>query len=67
MWGRRRNGLTDNFTLAVYMQFLVAADILGNLLRPSPPQQPAQYEYLAGEQVGSLWLVADPDAGLAWH
>jgi hypothetical protein len=25
--GRRRNGLTDNFTLAVYMQFLVAADI----------------------------------------
>ena len=26
MWGRRRNGLTDNFTLAVYMQFLVAAD-----------------------------------------
>ena len=28
MWGRRRNGLTNNFTLAVYMQFLVAADIL---------------------------------------
>jgi hypothetical protein len=27
MWGRRRNGLTANFTLAVYMQFLVAADI----------------------------------------
>jgi hypothetical protein len=27
MWGRRRNGLTDNFTLAVYMQFLVAADM----------------------------------------
>ena len=26
MWGRRRNGLTDNFTLAVYVQFLVAAD-----------------------------------------
>jgi hypothetical protein len=26
MWGRRRNGLTNNFTLAVYMQFLVAAD-----------------------------------------
>jgi hypothetical protein len=26
MWGRRRNGLTDNFTLAVYIQFLVAAD-----------------------------------------
>jgi hypothetical protein len=25
-WGRRRNGLTDNFTLAVYIQFLVAAD-----------------------------------------
>jgi len=24
--GRRRNGLTDHFTLAVYMQFLVAAD-----------------------------------------
>jgi hypothetical protein len=28
MWGRRRNGLTNNFTLAVYMQFLVAADTL---------------------------------------
>jgi hypothetical protein len=27
LWGRRRNGLTDNFTLAVYMQFLVAPDI----------------------------------------
>src|SRR5438552_18861390 len=26
MWGRRRHGLTNNFTLAVYMQFLVAAD-----------------------------------------
>jgi len=26
MWGRRRNGLTDNFTLAVDIQFLVAAD-----------------------------------------
>jgi hypothetical protein len=26
MWGRRRNGLPDNFTLAVSMQFLVAAD-----------------------------------------
>jgi len=25
-WGRKRNGRTDNFTLAVYMQFLVAAD-----------------------------------------
>jgi hypothetical protein len=29
MWGRRRNGLTANFTLAVYMQFLVAADTYG--------------------------------------
>ena len=28
MWGRRRNGLHDNFNLAVYVQFLVAADIL---------------------------------------
>jgi hypothetical protein len=27
LWGRRRNGLIDNFTLAVYMQFLVAADM----------------------------------------
>src|SRR5262252_9476517 len=27
LWGRRRNSLTDNFTLAVYMRFLVAADI----------------------------------------
>jgi hypothetical protein len=27
IWGRRRNGRTDNFTLAVYMQFLVAADM----------------------------------------
>ena len=26
LWGRRRNGLTDNFTLTIYMQFLVAAD-----------------------------------------
>jgi len=26
LWGRRRNGLTANFTLAVYMQFLLAAD-----------------------------------------
>jgi len=26
MWGRRRNGLHDNFNLAVYVQFLVAAD-----------------------------------------
>src|SRR3989442_5723878 len=26
MWGRRRNGLTDSFILAVYMQFLVAAN-----------------------------------------
>jgi len=26
MWGRRRHGLTNHFTLAVYMQFLVAAD-----------------------------------------
>src|SRR5215468_5062909 len=26
LWGRRRNSLTDNFTLAVYMRFLVAAD-----------------------------------------
>ena len=26
MWGRRRNGLTNNFTPAVYVQFLVAAD-----------------------------------------
>src|SRR5215468_4690726 len=26
LWERRRNSLTDNFTLAVYMRFLVAAD-----------------------------------------
>src|SRR5689334_743860 len=26
LWGRRWNSLTDNFTLAVYMRFLVAAD-----------------------------------------
>ena len=26
MWGRRRHGLTNHFTLAVYMQFLVTAD-----------------------------------------
>jgi hypothetical protein len=26
LWGRRWNGRTNNFTLAVYMQFLVAAD-----------------------------------------
>src|SRR5262244_1162875 len=29
LWGRRRNSLTDNFTLAVYMRFLVAADSFG--------------------------------------
>ena len=28
LWGRRRNGLTDNFTLTVSIQFLVAADNL---------------------------------------
>ena len=26
MWGRRRNGLHDNFNLAVYVQFQVTAD-----------------------------------------
>jgi len=26
LWGRRRNGRTDHFTLAVYMQFLIVAD-----------------------------------------
>ena len=26
LWGRRRNDLTDNFTLAVYMQFQDTAD-----------------------------------------
>jgi hypothetical protein len=30
MWGRRRDSLTNNCTLAVYMQFLVAADNKGN-------------------------------------
>jgi hypothetical protein len=29
LWGRRRHSLTANFTLAVYMRFLVAADKLG--------------------------------------
>ncbi len=33
LWGRRRHGLTDNFTLAVYMQFLVAADTLASPVR----------------------------------
>src|SRR5215510_6599717 len=31
LWGRRRNSLTDNFTLAVYMRFLVAADTCSSL------------------------------------
>src|SRR5215813_14184007 len=36
LWGRRRNGLTDNFTLTIYMQFLVAADMQrGGLSRPT--------------------------------
>ena len=26
IWGRRRNGLTDNFNLTVYSQFQVTAD-----------------------------------------
>ena len=34
LWGRRRNGLTDNFTLTIYMQFLVAADKQINGSRP---------------------------------
>src|SRR5262252_4937969 len=33
-WGRRRNSLTDNFTLAVYMRFLVAADTRWNYPLP---------------------------------
>jgi hypothetical protein len=36
MWGRRRNGLTNNFTLAVYMQFLVAADTSKELTGHNP-------------------------------
>jgi hypothetical protein len=28
MGGRRRNDFTNNFTLAVYMQFLVAVDTM---------------------------------------
>src|SRR5207245_5484976 len=35
-WGRRRHGLTNNFTLAVYMQFLVAADKYGMKLSYDP-------------------------------
>src|SRR5215471_3448901 len=36
-WGRRRNSLTDNFTLAVYMRFLVAADIDGRVVNSRLP------------------------------
>ena len=32
LWGRKRNGLPNSFTLAVYMQFLVAADTLWEIL-----------------------------------
>jgi hypothetical protein len=28
LWGRRRNGLANNFIPTIYMQFLVAADTL---------------------------------------
>ena len=38
MWGRRRHGLTNHFTLAVYMQFLVAADKLRSGTHASGPQ-----------------------------
>src|SRR5215510_2282137 len=29
LWGRRQSGLTDHFTLAVYIQFLIVADTVG--------------------------------------
>jgi hypothetical protein len=41
MGGRIQNGLTDNFTLAVYMQFLVAADTDN-----SRPRQTSDYPSL---------------------
>ena len=40
MWGRRRDGLTNNFTLAVYMQFLVAADTLMTSHFPNHARSP---------------------------
>jgi len=45
LWGRRRNGLTDNFTLTIYMQFLVAADTVALSTRavlpvPTPTTTP---------------------------
>src|SRR5215468_6282894 len=40
LWGRRRNSLTDNFTLAVYRRFLVAADISRALGADDPPFRP---------------------------
>jgi len=39
LWGRRRNGLTNNFTLAVYIQFLVAADRARILLIARSPMR----------------------------
>src|SRR5437867_2630288 len=39
MWGRRRNGLTNNFTLAVYRQFLVAADSTVTTFEKNLPQK----------------------------
>ena len=51
MWGRRRNGLHDHFNLAVYVQFLVAADKRSEVM-----QQMARLEVRSALEV---WLSSD--------
>jgi hypothetical protein len=52
MWGRRRNGRTDNFTLAVYMQFLVATDTIAHVFG-----RDAMYWYRLEQGLGRFSLV----------
>ena len=57
-WGRRRNGLTDNFTLTIYMQFLVAADTCADVLGIIVWDNIAhggQIAYLSGYYRNKIW------------
>ena len=58
LWGRRRNGLTDNFTLTIYMQFLVAADTCADVLGIIVWDNIAhggQIAYLSGYYRNKIW------------
>jgi hypothetical protein len=53
MWGRRRNGLHDNFNLAVYVQFLVAADTYPRPMGPLAART-ALWDVQGGAHHGSV-------------